>query len=269
MSTKQRRFVERVSAFALCALAAGAFLATRTRASAPPLEREFRASYPQTSAVTATTFAGVSIDKLAFSGLRGVAREEHTVDDGGLVLSFADASSEVRVVVKLAVARDSAAARHFVDVELHSVQAVLPRATDASFGDHAFADDGGRGESLVVGAAANVAWVVHVDRSVPGMPLASDVVHAMRALAVEGVPSFSAPTLHLPAVVPLSGAPFRVVSASGTSPKLRAEGAYVAHGKSEPIVRPFGPGPIAVIATTADELGRVSATRAETIARSP
>lgn len=264
MSTKQRRFAERVSAFALVAIAAGALFAARASSSTPALEREFRATYPQLS-VPAGSFAGVAIDKLAVPGLRLAAREDHTVDEGGVVLSYGDPAGEIRVVVKLAVARDAAAARHFVDVELHAIQATLPRASDPSFGDHAFADDGGRGDSLVVGAAANVAWVVHSDR--PTAPSAADIVHSLRALAVEGVPSFPAPTVTLPSEVPLAGAAFRVVAASGLTPRLRAEGAYVAHGKSAPVVRPFGPGPIAVIATAVDELGRVGATRIETVVR--
>jgi len=266
MSTKQRRFAERVTAIAFVALTAGALFATRASSSAPALEAEFRATYPR-SPVVSGSFAGVALDKLAIPGLRLSAREDHTVDDGGIILSYADLAGEVRAVIKVAVAEDAAAARRFVDVELHGVQITLTKAVDASFGDHAFADDSGRGAALVVGAAANVAWVVHVDRDVATLPRAGEIVRSLRTLAVEGAPTFPALVLTLPTEVPLAGAGFRVVAPSGLTPQLRAEGAYVAHGKSAPLVRPFGPGPIAVVATAVDDLGRVGAARAEAITR--
>jgi hypothetical protein len=230
-----------------------------------PLEPEFRAEYPRTP-VIGSQLAGVEIDKLALPGLRLVEREDRNVEDGGVVLSFADLNGHVRVVVTLAVAPTEEDARKFVDVSLHGVQVTLPRAIDPAMGDYAFADDGGRGEALVIASSGNVAWSARVDREAE-TPRASEVIAALRALAVPGTPSFPAITLSLPSVVHMSGAPIAISVSAGQSPKLRAEGAYVAHGKGSPIVRPFGPGPIAVAATVADDLGRVTTTRAISTAR--
>lgn len=265
MSTKQRRFAERVFAFGGVALAGLALWGARASSSSHALEREFQATYPRSPAPFGL-LAGVALDKLAVPGLRLVARENHTPEDGGVVLSYGDPNGEVRAVIKVAVARDAAEARRFVDVELHGVQVTLPRAVDAAFGDQAFADDEGRGEALVIGAAANLAWVVHVDRDRAPAPRAGEVVKALRALVVEGAPTFPAPTIALPATLPLTGARFSV-SAGPLTPALRAEGAYVAHGKSAPLLKPFGAGPVAVVATAVDELGRVGEARAEGVAR--
>jgi hypothetical protein len=264
MSTKPRRFAERVSAWALCALAAGALLATRARSSDKPMEPAFGAAYPH-APVPGGAYAGVALDKLELPGLRLAFRENHAVDEGGVVLSYADQGGEVRAVVKLAVARDAASARRFVDVELHGVQVTLPRAIDAAFGDHAFADDGGRGSALVVGAKANVAFAVHVDRDASSASRASDVVRGLLALLVEGAPSFPSVSLALPPRVPVSGARLQV-AAAGLTPQLRADGGYVAHGKAGFTLKPFHAGPVAVIATVVDELGRVTEQRAEALA---
>jgi hypothetical protein len=229
------------------------------------MEPELRAEYPRTPA-SGSLLAGVALDKLALPGLHLVERDDRSVDDGGIVLSFADGNAHVRVVVTVAVAATEEAARKFVDVALHGVQITLPRAVDPAMGDYAFADDAGRGESLVVAAAGNVAWSARVDRDVPLMPRASEVVTALRALAAVGAPTFPVVTLSLPSEVRAS-APIAIAAPAGLTPRLRAEGAYVAHGKGAPLVRPFAPGPIAVVATVVDELGRVGIARATSTAR--
>jgi hypothetical protein len=262
MPTKSRRFAELATALVLGGVI---FASTRASSSPAPLEREFRAEYPRTP-VTGSQLAGVALDKLAFPGLRLVEREDHTVDDGGVVLSFADANDHVRVVATVAVAATEEAARKFVDVALHGVQVTLPRAVDPLMGDYAFADDGGRGEALVVAASGNVAWIARVDRDAPAVPRASEVINALHGLAVPGAPSLPVVTLSLPSEVRTS-ATIAVTAPAGLTPKLRAEGAYIAHGKSAPFVRPFAPGPIAVAATVVDDLGRVGVARVTSTAR--
>lgn len=256
MSIKLRPFV---SAAALAVI--GVAIVASRASSSTPADTDFHKTYPRTP-VAAGVFAGVSIDKLAFPGLKLTDREDHTPEEGGIVLAYSDGGNQVRVVIKIAVATDAAKAREFVDVELHGVQRILPAAVDPAFGDYAFADDSGRGDAFVVGARGNVAWSVRADRDAPAVPRASEVMTTLRANAVAGAPAF--PTVHvsLPAEVQLGGA---AISVSSTlAPKLRAEGAYVAAGAR---LRPFGPGPVAVIAQVTDDLGRVSTARASAIAK--
>jgi hypothetical protein len=264
MPTKSRPFVKAAVAFAL--LAGGAIMANRASSSPAPMEPEFRATYPRTP-VSGSQLAGIELDKLVLPGLKLVEREDRTVDDVGIVLSFADSNDQVRVVVSVAVAANEEAARKFVDVTLHGVQVTMPRAVDPAMGDYAFADDAGKGEALVVASAGNVAWSARVDRDAPAMPRASDVISTLRSLAVAGAPSFPTVTLSLPTEVRMGGAPITIAVPSGLTPKLRAEGAYVAHGKGSPLVRPFAPGPIAVAATVTDSLGRVGFVRVTSTAR--
>jgi hypothetical protein len=242
------RLVGLASVFALASI--GVFV-SRASSSTSPMERDVLAAYPHTPEVSGS-LSGVRVDELALSGLRVVAREDHPVEEGGIVLSFGDPA--VKVVVELAVARDAAAARRFVDARLHDVATQLAAATDPAFGDYAFGD----GDSIVIGAAHNVAWVV---RALEGSPVrAREVITELRAKSVAGAPSFPTATVTLQAEVPLSGAELRVTSAAKY--KVRAEGAYVAHGKTAPLVKPFGRGPVTLIATVVDDLGRVSEVRA-------
>ncbi len=257
MSTKARRFVS--VAFLGGALLGAALLGSRA-SSSTPADTDFHKTYPRTPGASGA-FAGVALDKLSFPGLTLTDREDHTVDEGGIVLAYSQ-GNDVRLVVKVAVAPDSARARDFVDVELHGVQSVLPAAVDPAFGDYAFADDGGRGDAFAVGALGNIAWSVRVDRDAPSMPRASTVMAALRANAVPGAPTY--PTVHvsLPNEVRVSGADITV--SSSLTAKLRAEGAYVAVG---PRLRPFGPGPVSVVAQVVDDLGRVASARASATAK--
>ncbi len=105
---------------------------------------------------------------------------------------------------------------------------------------------------LLVSSDTN-AGALYLDRESVTLPRAGEVVRSLRGLTVEGVPAFPVLTVTLPSDVPLAGARFSVsasvTSGSALTPQLRAEGAYVAHGKSAPMLKPFGPGPVAVIAT--------------------
>lgn len=249
MSIKSRRFV---SAAGLC-VACGLFFGSRA-SSSTPADTEFRASYPRTPIVSGS-FAGVAIDKLVFPGLTLKEREDYTVEEGGISLAYA-AGNEVGLVVRIAVAPTSAAARAYVDVELHAVQRVLPAAP--AYGDYAFGD----GDSLLIGALGNVAWSVRVNRELAGIPRAADVMAVLRANTIPGAPTYPTVAVSLPSEVQLGGASITVTSS--LTPRLRAEGAYVASG---PKLRPFGPGPVAVIAQVVDDLGRVSTARATSIAR--
>lgn len=249
MSIKLRQFVS-AAGLAL----AGAMLFGSRASSSTPADTEFRASYPRTPLVSGS-FAGVAIDKLVFPGLTLKEREDYTVEEGGINLAYAS-GNEVGLVVRIAVAPNSAAARAFVDVELHAVQTVLPSAP--AYGDYAFGD----GESLIIGALGNVAWSVRANRSLAGVPRASDVMTLLQASTVPGAPVYPTVAVSLPSEVQVGGADITVTSA--LTPRLRAEGAYVASG---PRLRPFGPGAVAVVAQVVDSLGRVSVARATSIAR--
>lgn len=265
MPTKSRRFANLV---AVGALVVGAGLLGRRAISAPVpgshVEAGFRATYPAPAPISGA-FAGLEVAKVSVPGLRLATRELHAPEEGGLVLSFVDLGGEVRAVVKLAVARDAAAARRFVDEELHGIQAVLAKSVDPSLGENVWADDAGRGDGTVVGSAANVAFAVHVRRDATStLPRAGVVAAGLRALLVEGAPSFPTATVALPSTIPLSGAPFAVTQGSPGDLRLRAEGAYVAKGRT---LRPFGPGPVTLVVTVADDLGRVAELRFPTTAK--
>jgi hypothetical protein len=250
MSIKQRRFVN----VAFLALAGGLVFGASRALSSPSGEADFRKAYPVTPAATGT-FAGVALDKLVFPGLTLKDREDYPVADGGIQLAYA-AGNEVGLVIRIAVAPDSVAARSFVDVELHSIQRVLP--SDLTYGDYAFGD----GDALLVGAIGNVAYSIRAIRDLTGIPAAKDVFTVLRANTVAGTPSYPSVSVSLPSEVQLGGSSIAVTSS--LTPKLRAEGAYVASG---PKLKPFGPGPVAVVAQVTDALGRVSTARATSVAR--
>jgi len=62
----------------------------------------------------------------------------------------------------------------------------------------------------------------------------------------------------LPGTIPLAGAPFALTVAPDLDLRLRAEGAYVAKGR---VLRPFQAGPVTLVVTVSDDLGRVSELR--------
>jgi hypothetical protein len=256
MATKSRPFAKTIALASVAALLGVAVFVTRASSSEPPLEREFKAAYPHTPEVSGAT-AGVRIDALAFAGLRLLDREDLPVESGGISLSYGD--TDVRLAIELAVAHDSKAARAFVDMKLHGISTALPAKADPAFGDYAFGD----GDYIVVGASQNVAWVV---RSLPGSGVkARDAVAELRAKSVAGAPVFPTATLTVPSDMPHAGGELRIVTTAKY--KLRAEGGYVAHGKSAPILKPFKPGPVTAIATLTDDLGRVTEIRAVTTAK--
>jgi hypothetical protein len=226
---------------------------------------EFESSYPMNEPTPAGTMAGVDVKSIVVPGLTLKVREDETPDDRGVVLSYADAGGEVRVVIRFAVTPSANDARSFLKRELHAVSMVLPELKDPSLGDLAYAE-GGVGEVFVAGTIANVAYVV---RSIPNgnapgsVPTAKSIAVALHIATVPGVPTLPTPAVSIPSDVPLSGAPITVGAGAGQSPHLRAENAYVAHGTSGPVLKPFGPGKVAVIAVVADDLGRVGVARAE------
>lgn len=247
MSIKLRRFVSASVLFA-----AGVVLYGRAQSSVPA-ETDFRRTYPTTPPISGS-FAGVALDKLVFPGLTLRDREDNTVSDGGIQLAYAP-GNEVGLVLRVAVAPTTQAARAWVDVELHGVQTILAPAP--AYGDYAFGD----GESLIVSALGNVAYSIRANRDLAGVPRASDVASIVRANVVAGSPSYPSVSVTLPNEVRGTG---DITVISAFTPKLRAEGGYVAVG---PRLKPFGPGPVAVIAEVTDDLGRVSLARATSIAR--
>lgn len=250
MSIKQRRFVS----LAFVTLVAGLAFGGSRALSSPSPEADFRKAYPLTPSVSGS-FAGVELDKLVFPGLTLKDREDYPVADGGIQLAYAS-GHEVGLVIRIAVAPNSTTARSFVDMELHAIQRVLP--SDLTYGDYAFGD----GDALIVGAIGNVGYSIRALRELPSIPAAKDVFTVLRANTLAGTPSYPSVSVALPSEVQLGGSTITVTSS--LTPKLRAEGAYVAAG---PKLKPFGPGPVAVVAQVTDALGRVSTAKATATAR--
>ncbi len=214
-------------------------------ALAPAVARaDGAASYvvPPPSAAVA---AGVDLGKIAVPGLKLHVRDDRAPEHGGVALSFADERSRVRVVVRIAVARDGAAARAYVEGALRGVSSVLD--------DVAFADPQDR---LVVASRGNVAYVVEVlDGSLAS---ASSVVGAVRRAFVSGTPDFPRATVSVPKSFEGS-APVTVTVSRGARYRLSARGAYVARGRdASPVLKAFGRGPVELTAIVADDLGRVT-----------
>jgi hypothetical protein len=236
---------------------------------------EFESNYPQfgtggTSGTPSGSMAGVDVKAIGVPGMTLKVREDETADDRGVVLSFADGAGEVRVVIRFAVTPTSNDARSFLKRELHAVSLVLPEVKDSSLGDLAYAE-GGVGEVYVAGTISNVAYVVRTipNENAPGaVPTAKSIAADFHAKTVPGVFASPTPAVSIPSEVPMGvGAPITVGAIAGQAPHLRAENAYVAHGSTGPVLKPFGPGKVAVIAVVADDLGRVGVARAEAIAR--
>ena len=268
-----RRSLQTRSLIAAVLLVGGsvAVAAPSTPSAQAKLDADFRAAYPMTAPPSTTLLAGVELGKLIIPTLRVHAREEHAydgTDDRGIRISYADPAGSVRVLVHLTVAPSAAAARAVVDAELHGVSTLLPAAIDPKLGDIAFADDGGKGTNYVIGAHANVAYSVDVVDSAPGLPTAAAVSAQLRTLMPAGSPTFPSATVTLPSVVDLKkGGDVRITVPGGEKFRIRADGAYVAHGAAGPVVRPFAAGPIAVYATVVDDLGRVTVAKAVSVAK--
>ena len=257
-------------------LLAGAFLvaggmaiaAPSSKSKTPTIDADFRAAYPMTAPPATGAIAGVDLARLSIPGLRQTARDDRTADDGGIVVSWADTAGEVRVLVHIAVASDSSTARQALDTELHGISVALPKATDNSLGDLAWADDAGKGTALVVATQANVAYSVHVLSPMAGVPSAAAIATQLRSLMVPGVPSFPSATVTLPATLDAKkGGDVRITVPGGFPYQVRADGGYLAHGSSGSIVRPFGPGTVTVYATVVDDLARVTVAKGTAIAK--
>jgi hypothetical protein len=231
------------------------------------IDTAFRAAYPSSAPVT-TQLAGVALGRFAIAGLQQYARSEHAPEEGGIALSFADSSGQVRVLVRVAVCADSAAARRVLDAELHGVSSQLARVSDTPLGDAAWADAAGKGTSLVLATQGNIAYAVDVTSPAPGIATAATIAAALRATMAPGVPVFPAVSVRFAATLDAKRGGEVLVEVPGGHPyKLRADGAYVARGASGPLVRPFHAGAITVYATVVDDLARVTVASATTIAR--
>lgn len=250
-------------------LASGAALAdSKSPPVAGNVDAAFRASYPLAArparGAAAGPVAGIALAKLTLPGLQLRARSEHAAADGGIVLSFAERSGAVRVLIHLAVFAEAEAARQDVDAELHGVSTQLVPALDTTLGEVAWADDGGKGTALVVAAQANLAYSVSVLDTVPGLSAAA-IASLVRAAMVSGAPVFPAATVRLPAMIDSQkGGSVHLAIPSGSTYTLRAEGGYIAHGAAGPVVHPFAPGAVTVHATVVDGLGRVTVATAAT-----
>lgn len=210
--------------------------------------------------------AGVALDKLRLPGLQLVSRTDDKPDAGGVVLSFAGSSGEVRLLVHVAVCADAASARKALDAELRGISTTLVRAPDG-LGDAAFSDDG-QGSALLVATQGNLFYKVDVLDATSGLPTAAAIAATLRSAMVTGAPRFPSATLSLPSSIDVKrGAPVVIAPSSNSTYKLRAEGGYLARGPQGPLVRPFAPGPVTVYATLVDDLARVSVISASTSAR--
>lgn len=248
--------------FSIWLSAAGAVAdSSPAQASAPSLEAEFRATYPNDAPSAVTRLAGVALNRLALPGLQLHSRSDDAAEDGGVVLSYADRAGTVRVLVHVAVLPDVGLARRVLDEQLRGVSQPLSRALDPLLGDLAWADEGGRGAALVLATQANLAYGVHVLESGNDVPSAASIAGQLRLAMVPGQPVFPAVSLALPAVIDAkAGADLRVHVLGGQPYRLRATGAYVARGQAGSIVRPFAPGPVTVSAIAVSELGCVTVT---------
>jgi hypothetical protein len=215
------------------------------------------------------------MQRISVAGLKVRARDDHTADEGGIVTSFADASDQVRAIVTVAVARDEAGARAFLETALHGVSSELAFAP--TLGDVAWADDGGRGTHLVVGARGNVAFVVDVlavktpaGGSPVAVPSAAILAGTVTGALVAGRADFPRASVVVPPTFDMkAGLSVSVQISQGATYRLHADNAYVARGQAGPVARPFKFGPVTVHATVTDALGRVVAVQATSAPRSP
>lgn len=255
----------------LLPLAIGTLLAGSPASAAPPsLDSAFHAAYPATAPSSTVLLAGVELKRLAtLPGLQVSARSERLASDGGVLLSLADGTGRVRMMVHIAVLPDAAAARRVLDAELHGVSTQLASAADPALGDLAWADDGGKGTSLVIATQANIAYSVNIVDPLPATPTAAAVAALLRKAMPVGAPAFPAATVTLPASIDAKarGGGLIQVAAAGRPYSLRADGGYVASGPNGSVVRPLAPGAVTVYATVVDELARVTVAAATTLAK--
>lgn len=253
-------------------LASGAALAgSKSPPAAGNVDAAFRASYPLTArqarGVAAGPIAGIDLAKLVLPGLQLSARSDRAAADGGIVLSFAERSGAVRVLIHLGVFAEADAARQDIDAELHGVATVLAPALDPTLGETAWADDGGKGTAIVVAAQSNLAYSVSVLDTVPGLSAAA-IASLVRAAMVSGAPAFPAATVRLPAAIDArTGGSVALAIPGGATYTLRADGGYIAQSAAGPVVHPFAPGAVTVHATVVDALGRVTVATAATRAQ--
>lgn len=235
------------------------------------IDRAFRVAYPQSAPSSNRPLAGVDLVRLGLPGLQPGARDEQPGDEGGITQSYADSSGRVRVVIQLSVMPDAMAARRVLDGSLHGVSTQLSRALDPLLGDLAWADDAGRGDSLVMATQANIAYTVQVlegDAQPSGRLSASTVAGLLRTAMVPGSPQCPEVQLTLPPQISATaGGPLAVTLRGEGTYRLRAQGAYVARGSSGPTVRPLGPGTVQVQAIAVGPLGCVAQAQGHTLAQ--
>lgn len=268
MSTRRRPSASGIlGAIALVAALSSAALAGPP--SSPVADPGFRVAYPMTAPTSVSSMAGVELAALHVDGMHLAFRQDEPLDEGGVSLSFADLSNEVRAVIRVVVTRDATTARRLLDRELHGIARILPEMTPTALGDLVYGDEG-RGDVVVAATVANVLYVV---RAIPEgnasitVPTAATIAADVRAAMRAGTPIFPTPSVSLPKTIAWkSGGEITVATGAGQTPKLRGEGAYVSRGPSAPLLRPFAKGPVAVVALVVDELGRVGTARAESIA---
>jgi hypothetical protein len=189
----------------LAALVALAALAPREASADPP-----GAVAP--AAPSRAMFAGIALDRLAIPGLHLRTRDDHTLDRGGIVMSFDDDQGRVRAVVRVAVAADASAARAFAERFLRGVSGAVE---SSAIEEWAYAD---KAEALLVAARGNVAYAVEI---VGAGPRASTIAEVVKRAFVTGAPSFPRATIILAPTIDLGGAPVKIAVPAGATYRLR------------------------------------------------
>ncbi len=159
-------------------------------------------------------------------------------------------------------------ARRFLEFELSAISRHLIAPTGSKHGEPAYTDDK---ETLIIAAVANLAYSVRLvdPAESAGLPSAQQIAKELRERIVPGTPLFPLPAVSIPAELDADeGARVQVDSRSGTDVRLLAEGGYIQAHPEGPVLRPFAPGPVTLIVTAVDELGRVGVKRLELQARS-
>lgn len=249
MSTRRRNSIsERILRFVPVGLAVIAAAVT----SAPGIahsddDARLRAAYPMTG-TSSVRAAGIDLAKLSLSGLKLSVRDDRSAANGGTTMSFVDSQDQVQVVIRFAVATDTAPARAFAYARLRAITTTLAPST---LDELAFTNDTG---SIVVGVHGNVAYQIDAQGSVSG----TDVAKALGALFVAGTPSFPRASLVMPPSVPKEGAAFSLTAPTATTTRFLAKNGYVTKLRGVTTLHPSAAGRVEITAIVGDDLGRVT-----------
>lgn len=210
-------------------------------------DARLRAAYPMTGTSNVRA-AGIDLAKLSLTGLKLSVRDDRSVASGGTTMSFVDSQGQVQLVIRFAVAADTAPARAFAYARLRAITTTL---SASALDEFAFTNDTG---SIVVGVHGNVAYQIDAQGSVSG----TDVARALGALFVAGTPSFPRASLVMPPSVPKDGAAFSLTAPTATTTRFLAKNGYVTKLRGATTLHPSAAGRVEITAVVGDDLGRVT-----------